>query len=150
GYDGMVRLWDARTGELKRVLVGHDSYVFGLSFSNDGRYLASAGSYDLSVRIWEVETGLPLKVLKEGLKDAPVVVAWSPDGSLLAAGPVGSGYVPIWRSSNGELVKTAETGKAVLALTFSPDGKTLACGVSEVGVSLLSAPRWTATGKIDL
>ncbi len=149
GYDGMIRLWDARTGELKRVLVGHDSYVYGLAFSADGRYLASAGSYDVTVRIWEVATGLPLRVLR-GLKDAPIVVAWSPDGSLLAAGTVGSGYVPIWRTSTSELVRTAETGKAVLGLAFSPDGQTLACAVSEVGVTLLAAPDWKAAGKIDL
>ena len=149
GYDGMIRLWNARTGDLQRVLVGHDSYVYGLAWSADGRYLASAGSHDGTVRVWDARTGLPLRVLK-GLKDAALVVAWSPDGSLLAAGTGGSGYVPIWTIASGTLVKMAETGKPVLGLTFSPDGKTLACGVSEVGVSLLAAPEWTAADKIDL
>jgi WD40 repeat protein len=149
GYDGMVRLWDAQTGKLQRVLVGHNSYVYGLAFSADGRYLASAGSHDGTVRVWQASTGLPVKVLR-GLKDVPVVVAWSPDGSLLAAGTAGSGYVPVWRIAAGTLVRTAETGKPVLALAFSPDGQTLACGVSEAGVTLLTSPGWAATGKVDL
>src|SRR5262245_25824873 len=128
GYDGMVRLWDATTGQLLRVLVGHDSYTFGLGWSPDGRYLASTGTFDYTVRIWEGKSGLPLKVLK-GLDDPPGVVAWSPDGSLLAAGTHGSGYVVVWKAA-GTQVKKIAVGKPILALAFSPDGRTLACGVS--------------------
>lgn len=149
GYDGMVRLWDTASGALKRVLVGHESYVYGLAWTADGRYLASAGSHDLTVRIWEAGTGLPVRVLR-GIKDVPIVVAWSPDGSLLAAGTGGSGYVPVWRIAGGKLIDTAETGKPVVSLAFSPDGVTLACGVSEAGVTFLSGPRWKAAGKIEL
>jgi WD40 repeat protein len=149
GYDGMIRLWNAQTGELKRVFVGHDSYVYGLAWSADGRYLASAGVFDSTVRVWETNTGLPVKVLR-GSKDAPVVVAWSPDGSLLAAGTINSGNVPIWQAATGKLLRTAEVGKTVTSLAFAPDGRTLACGVFEVGVHLLAAPDWKAAQKIDL
>ena len=148
GYDGMIRLWDAETGKLVRVLVGHDSYVHGVAFSPDGRYLASAGSYDYTVRVWAVRSGLPLKVFK-GMRDAPLVVAWSPDGSLLAAGTVESGYVSIWKMGAGTLLKTVSNGKPVLALAFSPDGKTLASWVSQVGVNFRTTPDWAVDGQID-
>ena len=36
---------------LVRVLVGHDSYVYGMAWSADSRYLASTGSYDATVRV---------------------------------------------------------------------------------------------------
>jgi WD40 repeat protein len=149
GYDGMVRLWEASTGKLVRVLVGHDSYSYGMAFSSDGRYLASTGSFDYTVRIWEAATGLPVKVLK-GLKDAPVVVAWSPDGSLLAAGTIESGYVHLWRVGPGTPLQTRSFGKTIVSLAFSPDGQTLACGVSQVGVNFLTAPKWEVNAQIDL
>src|SRR4051794_27390053 len=36
GLDGIVRFWDVASGRFVRALVGHDSYVYGLSFSPDG------------------------------------------------------------------------------------------------------------------
>jgi WD40 repeat protein len=149
GYDGMVRLWDAETGQLVRVLVGHDSYVYGLAWSADGQYLASSGSYDATVRIWEAQTGLPLKVLK-GVEGPPVGVAWSPDGSLVAAGTVASGYIAIWNAVTGELEKSLGNGKPVTCLAFSPDSRTLAYGISETGIGLLTAPGWKSLDKVPL
>jgi WD40 repeat protein len=149
GYDGMIRLWDPATGALIRVLVGHDSYVYGMAWSADSRYLASAGSFDATVRVWEAKTGLPLKVLR-GLKDAPVCVAWSPDGALLAAGTIESGYVSIWRIATGTLLKTVSNGKTVVSLAFSPDGLSLACGVSQVGILLRGGDGWAVTSQLDM
>ena len=40
-----IDLWDATIGELKKTLTGHDSTVNSISFSPDGRMLAS-GSQD--------------------------------------------------------------------------------------------------------
>src|SRR5438874_6085602 len=31
GIDGIIRLWDVRSGKLVKALVGHDSYVYGLA-----------------------------------------------------------------------------------------------------------------------
>ncbi len=53
GLDGIVRIWDADSGAFARALVGHSSYVYGLAWSPDGRHLASAGSFDGTVRLWD-------------------------------------------------------------------------------------------------
>jgi len=45
---------------------GHASYVESVTFSPDGKLLAS-GSYDETVRLWKVETGQELKSLKGGM-----------------------------------------------------------------------------------
>jgi len=57
GWDGIIRLWSASTGELlMRPLEGHVVGVGRLAFSTDGRTLASSAA-DRSIRLWNVATG---------------------------------------------------------------------------------------------
>lgn len=51
--DQAVRIWDVRTGKLIRTLEGHTGTVFSVSFSRDGKRLASAGYGPL--RIWDTD-----------------------------------------------------------------------------------------------
>ncbi|SCU82797.1 LANO_0B07558g1_1 [Lachancea nothofagi CBS 11611] len=53
--DGVVRLWDLRSGQVIRTLEGHTDAVTGLQF--DSVNLVS-GSLDRSIRIWDLRTGL--------------------------------------------------------------------------------------------
>jgi WD40 repeat protein len=43
GTNGVVELWDAVTGAHKAVLAHHDSWVYSIAVSADGRWLASGG-----------------------------------------------------------------------------------------------------------
>lgn len=52
--DGMVRLWDLRSGQVHRSLVGHTGAVMCLQF--DDVHLVT-GSLDRSIRIWDLRTG---------------------------------------------------------------------------------------------
>ncbi|KAE8036865.1 hypothetical protein FH972_009498 [Carpinus fangiana] len=52
--DGMVRLWDLRSGQVHRSLVGHTGPVTCLQF--DDHHLVT-GSMDRSIRIWDLRTG---------------------------------------------------------------------------------------------
>ncbi|KAL2267045.1 hypothetical protein VTJ83DRAFT_4322 [Remersonia thermophila] len=52
--DGLVRLWDLRSGQVHRSLVGHTAPVTCLQF--DDVHLVT-GSLDRSVRIWDLRTG---------------------------------------------------------------------------------------------
>ncbi|QPG73557.1 hypothetical protein FOA43_000869 [Brettanomyces nanus] len=54
GSDGIVRLWDLRSGEVVRQLIGHTGPVSCLQF--DDKSLVT-GSVDRSVRIWDLRTG---------------------------------------------------------------------------------------------
>ncbi|KAI1192255.1 mitochondrial division protein [Nemania serpens] len=52
--DGMVRLWDLRSGQVHRSLVGHTGPVTCLQF--DDVHIVT-GSLDRSIRIWDLRTG---------------------------------------------------------------------------------------------
>jgi division protein 1 len=52
--DGIVRLWDLRTGQVHRTLVGHTGAVTCLQF--DDAHLVT-GSLDRSIRVWDLRTG---------------------------------------------------------------------------------------------
>ncbi|KAL4068419.1 WD40-repeat-containing domain protein [Scleroderma yunnanense] len=52
--DGAVRMWDMRTGQAHRTLVGHTGPVTCLQF--DEIHIVS-GSLDKSIRIWDVRSG---------------------------------------------------------------------------------------------
>ena len=49
----MVRIWDARTGELLERLRGHRDSVYSVAFTPDARGLVS-GSLDKTLKYWDV------------------------------------------------------------------------------------------------
>jgi WD40 repeat protein len=53
-----VQLWEVATGRLVAKLRGHERKVTCLAFAPEGRWLAS-GSYDTTVRLWDVATCRP-------------------------------------------------------------------------------------------
>jgi WD40 repeat protein len=50
--DSKARVWNVRTGALVNTLIGHGGTVTGVSFSPDGRWLATAGTRKAGV--WQV------------------------------------------------------------------------------------------------
>jgi serine/threonine-protein kinase len=75
----LVRAGKQRAGG--RKLTGHDGAVTGLSFSANGKRLASCAK-DRTVRVWDVTTGKPLH--KFVTQKAVLGVALAPDGKTLA------------------------------------------------------------------
>lgn len=86
GGDYLIRLWDLATGAALGELVGHSNALGGLSFSPDGKFLASCGLYGGPLRLWDVESRRPLGAAMPEMDDGVYSVAFSPDGKFLASG----------------------------------------------------------------
>ncbi len=56
---GRIRVYNYQTGELEKVLYGHENAISDLSFSLDGKYLIS-GSGDKTAKIWNVKNNFRL------------------------------------------------------------------------------------------
>ena len=125
---GLVRLWDVSgtTPTLQLNLAGDTDQVNALAFSSDGKTLASADT-DGTVALWSV-----LGNTIDGYNDPAVALAFSPDGTMLAVGsvPGGASGVTLYSVSSRRKIASLRgplPGKGTItAVSFSPDGKTLA------------------------
>ena len=123
------------------TLGGHTSYVYGVSFSPDGKMLASA-SYDNTVKLWNTATGQVIKTLT-GHTNYVWGVSFSPDGKMLASASYDN-TVKLWNTATGQVIKTLiGHTSAVHGVSFSPDGKMLASASGDNTVKLWN----TTTGQ---
>lgn len=90
--DGLICLWDGKSGKLHRILRGHELYVQSLEFSHDSRKLISASNDD-TVRIWSLEDDFQSRTLS-GHQGCVRCAVLSCDGTLLASGS--GSTVHIW------------------------------------------------------
>ena len=83
GQDGVVRIWNAETGKLERLLVGDGHAISSLAWSPDGKVLAE-GTFGHAIFVWQTDMGVCLRRLD--LDDRVFALSWSPDGRELATG----------------------------------------------------------------
>jgi WD40 repeat protein len=132
-YDESIVLWDVEAGREKAALSGHKRFIRRLTFSADGKTLASAA--DDCIKLWDVQAGKELATLT-GHKSVVFSVAFSRDGKVLVSGS-NDGEVKRWDLTTRK-ARTLLFRKniAVYALAFSPDGKTLAAAGSDGSIVL--------------
>lgn len=98
GYDGLVQLWDLKTGDLRGSLRGHQDWVRHASFSPQGSLFASA-SDDRTIRVWDISLdGAEIESAKKFLQGHQGYVrltAWSADKGHMASCS-GDGTICIW------------------------------------------------------
>lgn len=101
------------------TLPGHSDAVLHVSFSPDGKRLASGGG-DMAVRFWNPITNLPSHVCT-GHRHHVLCTAWSPCGTIFASADR-SGEIRLWNPSDGKQWGSAMKGhsKWVTSLAFEP------------------------------
>ncbi|WAL62333.1 WD40 domain-containing protein [Thermocoleostomius sinensis] len=151
GEDQLIRLWDLSDARLtairnqysypvQKVLRGHLSRIWSLSFSPDGQLLAS-GSDDRTIKLWQCPTGFCSRTLFEISQehaDWIRAVTFSPNGEILASGTDDT-TISLWNVATGELLRRLqghEQSSWVWSVAFSPDGAMLASSSSDCTIRL--------------
>jgi WD40 repeat protein len=144
GCDGAVRVWDwkkNRPEAPEHTFPGPEHDSIPVAFSPDGRRLATGGSWQQGLCLWDSETGQLLGTLPE--PPHPVTaLAFSADGGRLASASLGR-TVSLWNTTTGELLRTIPHSGNVLGVAFSLDGQRLVSTGEDKTVHVWE----TATGR---
>ncbi len=112
---------------LRHILRGHTGTINRIAWSPDGKHLASPSS-DMTIRIWDANTGECVAVLKQHIAKV-ISVAWSPDGRELVSGSADH-TACIWDVETWS-VKTdlGDHDYGVYSVALSPTGDKIAVGL---------------------
>jgi WD40 repeat protein/serine/threonine protein kinase len=113
GGDGMVKLWDLRSGEFLQAIKahfenGHRKEVCSVAVTPDGRFAASTGK-DHTLRVWDLGTGRCLRAFalnpppRFGYATHPV--ALNADASMVLVSNA-DGPIQIWDVRSGQIRRT--------------------------------------------
>jgi WD40 repeat protein len=113
---------------------GHSASVWSVSFSPDGKTLASA-SDDNTIKLWNLHTKTEIATLS-GHRAWVSSVSFSPDGKTLAFAN-GDKTIKLWNLHTKTEIATLSGHRApVWRVSFSPDGKTLASASDDKTIKL--------------
>lgn len=145
GSDRVIKI--IRVGEgkrrfgLVRTLIGHSGRIRALSFSPDGRNLAS-GAEDNLICLWDLSSEQPQKIFC-GHSGSIIFVDFSPKGDLLLSSS-NDLTVRMWQVATGECTGLIPPSRGrVWTVQFDATGKTFATGSED------SAVRVWDTGTLE-
>jgi WD40 repeat protein len=163
--NGTVSVWDVPKGKQRTSLEGHTGNVFSLTFSPDGKTLATGGAdrrgrfatgkeegQDNTIKLWDMETGKSLAALMGHVKGI-YSLTFAPDGKTLVAADF-NGSMKLWDLEKAKVRATLEQvkvggklqGTPVGFWAVAPDLKSWAVGTGQE-VRWLDIAEFTGTEK---
>lgn len=159
--ENVIKLLNINFEKVIHNLGGHEKLINALDYSPDGKTIIS-GSFDSTVRVWNAQTGVELKALKEvAVKKSNIYkqgilepsssfegeihsLVYSPNGLVIATGS--SDYdIRLWDSQTYAALNTLSGHKGlVTALAYSPDGRTIVSASNDKTIIIWNAD----TGEI--
>jgi WD40 repeat protein len=127
-HDGLIRAWNAETGEWRADFAAHRADINALDFTPDGRVFASA-SGDNTVRLWSFDTGEIRQTMK--VPGCLFYAATFIGDALATADNAPTNRVKLWDIATGQIARTIDATN----------------GQTQVLASL--PPGWLATGGDD-
>jgi WD40 repeat protein len=143
-YDADLRVWNARNGELVRLIDSLPVSMFAFSFSSDGKWLATAGA-DRSVYVWDTADWKLVRRIAD-LPEMISALAFSPDGRRLVTGgfseltmahPV---TLILWDVATAKQLRVIRAPRRTAAVAFSPDGRQVASLHGQASIHLWQVP----------
>ena len=173
--NGVLGVWEAENDYRLRLFTEETDWIWSIAFSPDGKSLVS-GHHKTRPQLWDIENGkrmtelttdLPQDTAKYSGDDREIqrtlkwweerkqykllakVIAFSPDGALIAGGTFSN--IQLWDATTYETLRVIclpHRCWRAEALTFSPCGRYLVSGASWQGTDKVSIRLWeVATGE---
>ena len=122
-WDGTVpRVWDVETAKETGQMESHQSKIYAVAVSRDGKRAASAGGNG-EVFVWSLETNEELVRLEGHDEESEVNGSRSRHGKRVVTA-ASDGDIRVWDAESGkELAKIKGPREGILAFALSPDGK---------------------------
>ena len=151
GYDAAVHVWDVSTGKSLLRVYPHAGYACSVAFSPDSKWVATGGSEDGLIKIYEVPTGRVVRTIPT--PDVSIyAMAFTSDGRYIVVNHSlanrTDSSMRIFKTGDGSEVKNLIAG-VVSAFALSRDGRLLAYSNARGSIILLETGGWTEVKRLD-